>query len=102
MPSTPADARFLTPEERTQAMNRLREDSHGATNVEDVNDEHFSWHWVRMAVLAPQTYLCALAWIFLLIPLYICLLSTARSADHHSNLFPNRASRCSSPQLYKA
>ncbi|KAH9226677.1 hypothetical protein K456DRAFT_1754766 [Colletotrichum gloeosporioides 23] len=70
MPSTPADARFLTPEERKQAMKRLREDSHGATNVEDVNDEHFSWHWVRMAMLAPQTYFCALAWIFLLIPLY--------------------------------
>ncbi|KAJ0384011.1 hypothetical protein COL922a_009272 [Colletotrichum nupharicola] len=65
-----ADARFLTPEERKQAMKRLREDSHGATNVEDVNDEHFSWHWARMAMLAPQTYFCALAWIFLLIPLY--------------------------------
>ncbi|KXH34930.1 hypothetical protein CSIM01_01966 [Colletotrichum simmondsii] len=71
MPSTPADAKFLATDERTQAMRRLREDSHGATNVEDVNDEHFSWHWVRMAVLAPQTYFCTLAWIFLLIPLYL-------------------------------
>ncbi|KAK1713010.1 major facilitator superfamily domain-containing protein [Colletotrichum acutatum] len=70
MPSTPADAKFLTTDERTQAMRRLREDSHGATAVEDVNDEHFSWHWVRMALLAPQTYFCTLAWIFLLIPLY--------------------------------
>ncbi|KAG7046537.1 MFS general substrate transporter [Colletotrichum scovillei] len=70
MPSTPADAKFLTKDERTQTMRRLREDSHGATDVEDVNDEHFSWHWVRMAVLAPQTYFCTLAWIFLLIPLY--------------------------------
>ncbi|KAK1499471.1 hypothetical protein CCUS01_00195 [Colletotrichum cuscutae] len=70
MPSTPADAKFLTTDERTQAMRRSREDSHGATDVEDVNDEHFSWHWVRMAVLAPQTYFCTLAWIFLLIPLY--------------------------------
>ncbi|KAK1625166.1 major facilitator superfamily domain-containing protein [Colletotrichum phormii] len=51
MPSTPADAKFLTTDEH-------------------VNDEHFSWHWVKMAVLAPQTCFCTLAWIFLLIPLY--------------------------------
>jgi hypothetical protein len=71
VPNTPAEAKFLTDEERLVAMIRLKEDSHGASAAEDINDEHFRWHWVRMAFQAPQTYLCSLAWSFLLIPLYV-------------------------------
>ncbi|KAI3392297.1 hypothetical protein diail_5905 [Diaporthe ilicicola] len=45
MPHTPADAKFLTEEERALAMARLKEDAHGATSVSDVNEERFDWHW---------------------------------------------------------
>lgn len=71
MPNTPSDAKFLSEEERLLAMIRLKEDSHGANTVEDVNEEKFRWHWVRMAFRAPQTYFCSVAWILLLIPLYV-------------------------------
>ncbi|KAJ5153558.1 uncharacterized protein N7482_010036 [Penicillium canariense] len=70
MPHTPAQAKFLTGEERAVAMQRMVIDSHGATTVEDVNEEKFQWHWVKMALLAPQTIFCSLAWFFLLVPLY--------------------------------
>lgn len=73
MPSTPAESKFLTEEEREVALHRMKMDAHGATNVEDVNEEHFNWHWVKMAVFAPQTLLCSLAWFFLLVPLYVSL-----------------------------
>jgi hypothetical protein len=51
----------------------MKEDSCGA-EVEDVNEEHFHWHWVRMAILNPNTWFCSLAWFFLLVPLYVSLL----------------------------
>lgn len=69
MPNTPADSRFLTPEEREHALNRMREDASGSSSI-DVDDEKFSWYWVRMALAAPQTYLLSLLWFFLLVPLY--------------------------------
>ncbi|KAI1432917.1 MFS transporter-like protein [Xylaria sp. CBS 124048] len=70
MPHTPADAKFLTEEERALAMSRMRLDSHGATIEEDVNQEKFDWHWVRMAFVAPQLWFSSLIWFFLLIPVY--------------------------------
>lgn len=70
MPHTPADAKFLTEEERIVAMARMKQDSHGATDTEDVNEEHFDWRWVKMAFKAPQTWLSSLIWFFVLIPLY--------------------------------
>ncbi|KAI8634917.1 MFS transporter-like protein [Xylariaceae sp. FL1651] len=70
MPHTPADAKFLSEEERSCALLRMKVDSHGATQADDVNQEKFDWHWVRMAFTAPQTWLCCLSWFFLLIPLY--------------------------------
>jgi hypothetical protein len=71
MPHTPAEAKFLTEDERAVALQRMMQDSHGATDVENVNEEHFNWHWVRMAMLSPQTWLSSFAWFFLLIPLYV-------------------------------
>lgn len=71
LPHTPADAKFLTEEERRAAMARLKQDSHGATDIEDVNEEKFNWHWVKMAFKAPQTWLSSLIWFFVLIPLYV-------------------------------
>ena len=84
MPNTPADAKFLTEEERLAAMLRLKEDSHGATEEQDINNEHFRWHWVRMAFKAPQLYFCSLAWILLLTPLYV----SASCSHLHTIIFP--------------
>ncbi|KAI1340444.1 major facilitator superfamily domain-containing protein [Xylariaceae sp. FL0016] len=70
MPHTPAHAKFLTAEERKLAMSRMMLDSHGATRTDDVNEERFDWHWVRMAFAAPQLWFCCTLWFFLLIPLY--------------------------------
>ncbi|KAF2854725.1 MFS transporter-like protein [Plenodomus tracheiphilus IPT5] len=69
LPDTPASAGFLTDEEKEWALRRMRLDAHGSTTV-DVNDEKASWYWVKMALKAPQTYLCSFIWFFLLIPLY--------------------------------
>ncbi len=55
-------------------MQRMKADAHGAVTEEDVNDEKFNWGWVKMALLAPQTWFCAITWFFLLIPMYSLLL----------------------------
>jgi len=70
MPNTPADAKFLTHEERSHALARMRLDAHGAA-IGNVDDEHFDWFWVKMALKAPQTYFNAIIWFFLLVPLYV-------------------------------
>ncbi|KAH8894339.1 MFS general substrate transporter [Thozetella sp. PMI_491] len=70
MPHTPADAKFLSDEEREAALERMRLDSHGATVTGDVNEERFEWHWVKMALRAPQTWFCCFIWFFLLVSLY--------------------------------
>ena len=73
MPHTPSHAKFLTAEEKRVALARMKVDSHGATSEGDVDQEHFDWHWVRMALSSPNTWFCSLAWFFLLIPLYVSL-----------------------------
>jgi MFS family permease len=73
MPNTPADAKFFTEEERSMAQARMMQDAHGSTKHSDVNNEKFDWHWVRMALLSPNTMFCSLAWFFLLVPLYVRL-----------------------------
>ena len=70
MPDTPAMAKFLNDEERDWALRRMRMDASGSTAV-DVDNEEFDWYWVKMALKAPQTYLCAAIWFFLLVPLYV-------------------------------
>ncbi|KAK3374541.1 MFS transporter-like protein [Podospora didyma] len=69
MPDTPAMARFLNDEEREWALRRMRMDASGSTTI-DVDHEELNWHWVRMALRAPQMYFCAAIWFFLLVPLY--------------------------------
>ena len=70
MPDTPAAAKFLTDEEKIWALRRMRMDASGSTAV-DVDHEKFDWYWVKMALKAPQMYLCAMIWFFLLVPLYV-------------------------------
>ncbi|EUC41167.1 hypothetical protein COCMIDRAFT_106858 [Bipolaris oryzae ATCC 44560] len=73
MPDTPAAAHFLTDEEKEWALRRMRIDAGGSSDV-DVDDEKFSWYWVKMALSAPQTYLSAFIWFFLLVPLYVSII----------------------------
>ena len=75
MPHTPGHTNFLTPEETIVALSRMKQDAHGATSADEVDQEHFSWHWVRMAILNPNTWFCSVAWFFLLIPLYVSVQS---------------------------
>lgn len=65
MPHTPADAKFLTEEERAVALHRMKADAHGATSEEDVNLERFDWHWVRFCYTEHEILmlmLCRSAW----------------------------------------
>ena len=71
MPDTPAAAHFLNDEEKEWALRRMRLDAHGASTSVTVEDEKFSWYWMKMALLAPQTYFCSFIWFFLLVPLYV-------------------------------
>lgn len=54
MAHTPAQAKFLTKEEHVVALHRMRSDARGATAEEDVGQERFNWHWIRMALLSPK------------------------------------------------
>lgn len=54
----------------------MKEDADGAMAANDARDEHFKWHWVRMALKSPNTIICSLAWFFLLIPIYVTALPT--------------------------
>ncbi|KAK3695680.1 major facilitator superfamily domain-containing protein [Podospora appendiculata] len=69
MPDTPALAKFLTDEEKEWALRRMRLDASGSTAI-DVDQEEYHWRWAKMALQAPQTYLCAAIWFCLLVPLY--------------------------------
>jgi hypothetical protein len=73
MPDTPAAAGFLTDEEKAWALLRMRIDAGGSTTAAAVEDEEFSWYWLKMALKAPQTYFCSFIWFFLLVPLYVSL-----------------------------
>lgn len=99
MPDTPALARFLTDEERDWALQRMRIDASGATDT-DVDQEEFDWHWVKMAIKAPQMYLCAAIWFFLLVPLYVGLVLALVAVDENAQADEMiRATPCSSPPL---
>ena len=47
LPHTPGTARFFTDEERVAAVQRLHQDMHGASAKMSVDQERFSWKWVR-------------------------------------------------------
>jgi hypothetical protein len=67
MAPTPAQAKLLSDKERVVALHRMERDAHGATTDEDVGQERFNWHWIRMALLSPDTRFSSLAWLFLLV-----------------------------------
>jgi hypothetical protein len=61
LPHTPNESKFLSEEERVTALRRMKLDSHGATTQDDVGLERFNWHWVRMALINPNTWFCSFA-----------------------------------------
>ena len=71
LPDTPGDAKFLSEDERRHALRRMRVDAHGATDQDDVKNEKFDWHWVKMGLLSFNTVMTSFAWFFLLVPLYV-------------------------------
>ena len=70
LPDTPAACRFLTYEEKLVATRRMQKDSQGATVKDDVADETFSWHWVRMALFNPNTVLLSISNFLIITPIY--------------------------------
>ncbi|KIW53594.1 hypothetical protein PV05_09151 [Exophiala xenobiotica] len=61
LPHTPAQAKFLNAQDRDIAVRRMKEDADGAMAADEARDEHFKWHWVRMALKSPNTIICSLA-----------------------------------------
>ena len=54
LPDTPMNARFLSPEQRLQAVSRVR------VNRQGLKDTTFKWYQVREALLDPKVILPAL------------------------------------------
>jgi hypothetical protein len=70
LPHSPSHAKFLTQEEIYAATHRMKLDAHGATTTSDVDQEKFSWHWVRMAVLNWNTILLSINFFSIITPIY--------------------------------
>ncbi|KAH0373065.1 MFS general substrate transporter, partial [Aureobasidium melanogenum] len=70
LPHTPAESKFLTEEEKAGAALRMHLDSHGSDAADDVRNETFSWHWVRMAFLNWNTVLLSLNFFAIITPIY--------------------------------
>jgi len=69
LPHTPGNAKFLTPAEQNIAVMRLRLDSHGAAG-HSVENETFSWHWVKIAMLNWNTLLLSFNFFAIITPIY--------------------------------
>ena len=70
LPHTPGHANFLSKEEQEVASKRMQLDSAGATKEQDVEEEKFNWHWVRMAVLNWNTLGLSLNFFLIITPIY--------------------------------
>lgn len=70
LPHTPSDAKFLTEEERSVALARMRLDAHGATTTSDVEGELFNWYWVKHALMNWQTIILSLNFFAIITPIY--------------------------------
>lgn len=70
LPHTPAQCKFLTPEEKNFTVHMLNHDLSGATSSEQVDDEHFNWPAVRMAIFNINTLVMSLNFFLILIPIY--------------------------------
>lgn len=70
LPHTPSDIEFFTPEEKEACLARMQLDSHGATSESTVDDEKFSWIWVRRALLDVNTIILSLLFFAIITPIY--------------------------------
>jgi MFS family permease len=59
----------MTEEEKYACISRMRLDAHGATTT-DVNEERFSWYWVRRALLNVNTIVLSLNFFAIITPIY--------------------------------
>ncbi|KAK6364463.1 hypothetical protein LTS17_012228 [Exophiala oligosperma] len=69
LPHSIAQAWFLTEEERIVAHAQLQTDSHGV-NMTSIEDEKFSWYWVRLALKSMITWFIVLPYLLLAICVY--------------------------------
>lgn len=67
LPHTPSTAKFLSEEQRAGALKRLHLDSHGSSSTA-VDQESFSWTWVKMAAFNINTALLSLNFLLILVP----------------------------------
>lgn len=70
LPHTPSDIKFFTLEEKEACIARMRLDAHGATAASTVNDEKFSWFWVRRAIANVNTVVLSLLFFAIITPIY--------------------------------
>ncbi|KAI9646177.1 hypothetical protein NHQ30_005617 [Ciborinia camelliae] len=70
LPHTPSHSKFLTEEERYVAIHRMKLDYRGASPVADIDNEKFSWHWVKLAVFNWNTWLLSLNFFAVITPIY--------------------------------
>lgn len=70
LPHTPSHSNFLTPEEKYVATHRMKLDAHGAAATSNVDEEKFSWHWVRLALLNWNTVLLSINFFAIITPIY--------------------------------
>lgn len=70
LPHTPSHCSFLSADEKIIASQRMQLDSHGASSVSSIDEERFSWHWVKIAVLNWNTVLLSLNFFAIITPIY--------------------------------
>lgn len=70
LPNTPSDSKFLTPELREAAVQRMHDDSQGSTSNTEVEKEKFDWHWVKLAIFDVNTILLSMIFFFIITPIY--------------------------------
>ncbi|KAJ4302852.1 hypothetical protein N0V90_001743 [Kalmusia sp. IMI 367209] len=70
LPHTPSDIKFFTAEEKEACIARMRLDAHGANSASTVDDEKFSWYWVRRALLNVNTLVLSLLFFAIITPIY--------------------------------
>ncbi|OAL25824.1 hypothetical protein AYO20_10379 [Fonsecaea nubica] len=70
LPDSITHAKFLTPEERVVAHRRVYGDARAANGMATVEEEKFSWHWVRIALFCPLPWLTSVAYMMIIVPLY--------------------------------
>ncbi|KAK5715981.1 hypothetical protein LTR15_009806 [Elasticomyces elasticus] len=70
LPHTPAQCKFLSPDEQWHAAHRLHMDLNGATLSANVEEEHFSWTAVKHALLNVNTIAMSINFFIILVPIY--------------------------------